>query len=244
MFVVLAIKFKMRLMTSFKLLRSERFYLESPKGKVREVECLLNPWSLIVRFRFRGKRIKLSSQDAPSGISQLLPAEAARPGLPPFFGNTHLAKRAAPSLLAARCPRSLSANHAAPAPSAIIALADDIKTHDVVFDGQRLETGLPPQAPVEPATLKPRIGLEGQGDHIPIRVARRRGHPELTSIEQCGGRSDGIGFVGRAQDTTPNDLDPLASAATPTRWTDKAIYRADDQRVGQWSDEVRLMVGG
>ena len=32
--------------------------------------------------------------------------------------------------------------------------------------------------------------------------------------------------------------------ATPAKWTYKAIFRVGDQRVGQWSDEVSLTVGG
>jgi len=32
--------------------------------------------------------------------------------------------------------------------------------------------------------------------------------------------------------------------ATPQKWTYKAIFRDGDQRVGQWSDEVSIIIGG
>ena len=32
--------------------------------------------------------------------------------------------------------------------------------------------------------------------------------------------------------------------ATAAKWTYKAIFRIGDQRVGQWSDEVSIIIGG
>jgi hypothetical protein len=37
----------------------------------------------------------------------------------------------------------------------------------------------------------------------------------------------------------PNYLDGTPSAATSQKWTSKAIFR-----VGQWSDEVSIVIGG
>ena len=34
------------------------------------------------------------------------------------------------------------------------------------------------------------------------------------------------------------------TAVTLAQWTYKAIFRVNDQRVGQWSDEVSITVGG
>jgi hypothetical protein len=31
--------------------------------------------------------------------------------------------------------------------------------------------------------------------------------------------------------------------AAPTKWTYRAIFRLDDQRVGQWSDDLSINVG-
>ena len=44
-------------------------------------------------------------------------------------------------------------------------------------------------------------------------------------------RGDGKGFVILAFDTTP------------VKWTYKAIFRLNYQRMGQWSDPVSTMVG-
>jgi hypothetical protein len=35
----------------------------------------------------------------------------------------------------------------------------------------------------------------------------------------------------------------MAFPATPAKWTYRAIYRVNDQRVGQWSPTVSVMVG-
>lgn len=52
------------------------------------------------------------------------------------------------------------------------------------------------------------------------------------------------GFALLAMNTTPNYLDTTAAPTTPQRWTYKAIFRVGDQRVGQWSDEVIIIIGG
>ena len=47
-------------------------------------------------------------------------------------------------------------------------------------------------------------------------------------------------------DQRPNHLDnsPLPAEDTNATWTYKAIYRFQDERVGQWSDEVIVVVSG
>ena len=57
-------------------------------------------------------------------------------------------------------------------------------------------------------------------------------------------RNDAKGYVTLAFDTTPNNDDTAPWPAAPTKWTYKAIYRVGDQRVGQWSAEVSVTVGG
>ena len=54
----------------------------------------------------------------------------------------------------------------------------------------------------------------------------------------------GTGYVLLANDTTPNYTDTTPLPATPTKWKYKAIYRVGDQRVGLWSNEVSITVGG
>ncbi len=52
----------------------------------------------------------------------------------------------------------------------------------------------------------------------------------------------GSGFAPLAYDTTPDNTGTTPFPATAQKWTDKAIYRVGDQRVGQWSDEVSITV--
>jgi hypothetical protein len=66
-------------------------------------------------------------------------------------------------------------------------------------------------------------------------------------LDQCEiqvDRGDGKGMVLLAIDTTPNYTDTAAFPAAPAKWTYQAIYRVGDQRVGQWSPQVSVTVGG
>ena len=54
----------------------------------------------------------------------------------------------------------------------------------------------------------------------------------------------GTGWQLLAFDTTPGYNDTEAIPATPTKWEYRGIYRVGDQRVGQWSAEVAVVVGG
>ena len=63
-------------------------------------------------------------------------------------------------------------------------------------------------------------------------------------LDQCEIQVDrGQGFVLLAIDTTPGYTDTAPFPATPTKWTYRAIYRVGDDRVGQWSNPVSVMVG-
>ena len=56
----------------------------------------------------------------------------------------------------------------------------------------------------------------------------------------------GTGFAYLAIDTVPDYLDtaPLPAPGASALWKYKAIYRLNDQQVGQWSDVVSLAVNG
>ena len=54
----------------------------------------------------------------------------------------------------------------------------------------------------------------------------------------------GTGFQVLAYDTTPGYVDSEPIPATPTKWKYRGIYRVGDQRVGQWSAEATVVVGG
>ncbi len=66
----------------------------------------------------------------------------------------------------------------------------------------------------------------------------------LDIIEIQVDRGGGAGWQLLAFDTTPgyNDTEPIP--ATPVKWQYRAIYRVGDQRVGQWSAAVAVVVGG
>jgi hypothetical protein len=64
----------------------------------------------------------------------------------------------------------------------------------------------------------------------------------LDSCEIQVDRGDGKGFVLLTIDTTPNYTDTQPFPATPTRWTYRAIYRANDAQVGVWSQTVSVTV--
>lgn len=54
----------------------------------------------------------------------------------------------------------------------------------------------------------------------------------------------GAGWQTLAFDTTPGYIDTEPIPATPTKWEYRAIYRVEDQRIGQWSAVVSVIVGG
>jgi len=66
----------------------------------------------------------------------------------------------------------------------------------------------------------------------------------LDMIEFQVDRSDGKGFVFLANDTTPGYTDTCPRPAQPVKWKYRAIFRVGDQRVGQWSNDVSITVGG
>jgi hypothetical protein len=57
-------------------------------------------------------------------------------------------------------------------------------------------------------------------------------------------RGDGKGYDLLTVDTTPNYVDTQSFPTSKTVWSYKAIYRADDAEVGQWSKVVSVAVGG
>ena len=66
----------------------------------------------------------------------------------------------------------------------------------------------------------------------------------LDMLELEVDRADGKGFVFLTYDTTPGYNDTAPQPATPTKWKYRGIYRVGDARVGQWSNEVAINVGG
>jgi hypothetical protein len=67
----------------------------------------------------------------------------------------------------------------------------------------------------------------------------------MDGIEIFVDRGDGV-FVFLDMDTVPDYLDksPLPASGTSVVWKYKAIYRLNDQQVGQWSAVASISVMG
>ena len=66
----------------------------------------------------------------------------------------------------------------------------------------------------------------------------------LSGCEIQVDHGDGKGYGLLMVDTTPNYVDTQPFPASKTVWSYKAIYRAEDAEVGQWSKVVSMAVGG
>jgi len=101
---------------------------------------------------------------------------------------------------------------------------------DIIGSEQAVDPGA--MKPILKLTLEaghPNVGWKKQGmDAIEIEVDR------------------GSGFVFLAIDTVPDyaDTAPLPAAGASAVWKYRAIYRLDDERVGQWSDVASISVMG
>jgi hypothetical protein len=88
--------------------------------------------------------------------------------------------------------------------------------------------------------LRPELTVLVTGGHV--KVGWTRGAAD--ALELHVDRGDGKGFVFLAIDTVPDYVDTTPLPAAPAVWTYKAMYRKDEQTVGQWSAPVSLGVGG
>ena len=107
-------------------------------------------------------------------------------------------------------------------------------------DALGIEGATPAARPAD--TIKPVLALRlAAGGQVEV-VWKKDGHAAL-ELQVDRGDTHGWGFL--AVDTQPNYLDTLAPAAGQTaKWQYRAIYRDQDERVGQWSDAVSIAVAG
>lgn len=90
--------------------------------------------------------------------------------------------------------------------------------------------------------LAPKLTLTLSGNKIDIGWTWQ-GYGKF--LDQCEIQVDrGTGWQVLTFDTTPGYTDTTAHPATLTQWKYRAIYRVDDEQVGQWSAEVSIAVGG
>lgn len=123
-------------------------------------------------------------------------------------------------------------------------LANLIKANPAYNDGIGAALGIEGAIITAPelADVKPKFTVEITGDHVLIRWKWDGLSQWLDALEILVDR--GNGYVHLVTDTTPNYIDSTPLPATAQKWTYKAIFKVGDSRIGQWSDEVSLTVGG
>jgi hypothetical protein len=92
----------------------------------------------------------------------------------------------------------------------------------------------------ETVTLQPVLTTTLSGGRV--QVGWTRGAAD--ALELHVDRGDGKGFVFLAVDTVPDYIDTETLPVTPAVWKYKAMYRKNDETVGQWSAPVSIGVGG
>jgi len=144
---------------------------------------------------------------------------------------------------------TLPAGFPAAVPAGIVArfraLVKSIKAHKNYTEaiGQSLGIEGPESAPADLSTVKPALTVRLNGGQVEIPWGWNGLASELDAIEIHVDRADGKGFTLLTIDTTAGYTDSTALPATAAKWTYKAIYRVNDDRVGQWSDPVSITVG-
>jgi len=97
------------------------------------------------------------------------------------------------------------------------------------------------------------IVLDTTGWKPALSIKHNAGHQlvvwtkgQADALEIWVDRGDGRGFGYFTINTEPDTVDntPLPAAGSGVNWQYKAIYLLHDERVGQWSDVVSILVGG
>ena len=126
------------------------------------------------------------------------------------------------------------------------ALVKKIKLHPryTLTIGEHLGIESPDHTAPDLNTVQPVIRLALSGNHVHVRWGWGGHSVYLDMIELEVDRGDGQGFGLLNFDTTPGYTDPAAMPAALTKWKYRAIYRVGDHRVGLWSNEASITVGG
>ncbi len=123
----------------------------------------------------------------------------------------------------------------------LIALVSRLKTarqyseaigHDLQIIG--------PEQRVEPDDWKPIIATGAVAGQPVLKWPKG----DADAIEIWADRGDGLGFRLATITSSVDYTDTSARPATGAVWKYKAIYRLRDTRVGEWSGEVSVAVGG
>jgi hypothetical protein len=124
------------------------------------------------------------------------------------------------------------------------ALVQSIKTNANYNEaiGQALGIEGAQQTGPDLTTIQPVIDAMISGNHVNVKWGWGGNGAYLDMCELQVDRGDGKGFVLLAFDTTPGYTDTQPFPAAPAIWTYRAIYRVDDNQVGQWSLPVSVTV--
>jgi hypothetical protein len=90
--------------------------------------------------------------------------------------------------------------------------------------------------------IQPRLTAVVNGDHVELGWDWQGHRAFLDLCELQVDRSDGHGFGPLTSSTKPGSQDITPFPAAPTRWRYRAIYHADGQPVGQWSNIASVTV--
>ena len=127
----------------------------------------------------------------------------------------------------------------------IFAAVQDLKNGHKLTDDIARELGILAGETAVPhlAALQPVLTLTVSGGKVEVKWGWTGHGASLDACEIQVDRGDGKGFNLLTIDTTPGYTDTQPFPAGKAVWTYKAIYRVDDQQVGQWSQPVSVAVG-
>ena len=125
-------------------------------------------------------------------------------------------------------------------------LANAIKNHKnyTAAVGQILGLEGADQTAPDLTTIQPAIDAKVTGGQVAIKWGWQGQSAFLDLLEIQVDRADTKGYVLLTYDTTPGYTDTAPLPAIAAKWKYRAIYRVADARVGVWSDEVNITVGG
>jgi hypothetical protein len=127
----------------------------------------------------------------------------------------------------------------------VFALLKAIKNGDRCAESIAIDLGIAgtDASPRDLSLVQPVISAKVSGSAVDIKWNWQGLRNWLGSCQIMVDRGDGKGFELLCVDTTPNYIDTQPFPDAKTVWTYKAIYRAGDAQVGQWSQTVSVSVG-
>ena len=119
-----------------------------------------------------------------------------------------------------------------------------LKSHGAFTEAIGSDLGIigPEQTAPDLATVQPVLTATVSGSTVQLGWGWGGNGRHLDQCEILVDR--GPGYTLLTYDSTPDYTDTTPHPATASQWKYKAIYRVDDDRVGLWSAEVSVMVGG